>query len=116
MAGLEIRAFRNEDNSVSLILLVPPRRNGEPNFGALARINRELLMVEPEAFDPAYEEQAVAHHALDEIAAEAQAMGLYGDQHHAIEAPMPPLVTLHENDDCPEEVLKGGEAYREHGA
>lgn len=43
-----------------------------------------------------YEEQAVAH--------------------HAIEAPMPPLVELHENDDCTEEVLKGGEAYREHGA
>lgn len=42
---------------------------------------------------PVYEEQAV--------------------QHHAIEAPMPPLVALHEDDDCPEEVLKGGEAYRE---
>ena len=96
MAGLEVTAYRNEDNSVSMILLVPPRRNGEPNFGALARINRELLMVEPEAFDPSYEEQAVAH--------------------HAIEAPMPPLVALHEDDDCPEEVLKGGEAYREHGA
>jgi hypothetical protein len=96
MAGLEVTAYRNEDNSVSLILLIPPRRNGEPNFGALARINRELLMVEPAAFDPAYEEQAVAH--------------------HAIEAPMPPLVELHEGDDCPEESLKGGEAYREHGA
>lgn len=99
-----------------MVVTIPPRRNGEPNFGALARINRELLMVEPEAFDPAYEEQAVAPRALDELAAEAQAMGLYDDQHHAIEAPMPPLVELHEGDDCPEESLKGGEAYREHGA
>jgi hypothetical protein len=106
MTGLEVRAFRNEDNSVSMVVTIPPRRNGEPNFGALARINRELLMVDPAAFDPredqsaapiaSYEEQAVAH--------------------HAIEAPMPPLVELHEGDDCPEEVLKGGEAYREHGA
>ena len=52
--------------------------------------------IAPGARIPVYEEQAV--------------------QHHAIEAPMPPLVELHEGDDCPEEVLKGGEAYREHGA
>jgi hypothetical protein len=94
MTGLEVRAFRNEDNSVSLILLIPPRRNGEPNFGALARVNRELLMVEPEAFDPAYEEQAVAH--------------------HAIEAPMPPavmeLIDRAESDDPQVGSLKAGEA------
>lgn len=92
MAGLEVRAFRNEDNSVSLVVIIPPRRNGESNFGALARINRELLTIEPQAFDPPYEEEAA--------------------QHHAVEAPMPPLVELHEGDDCREEVLKGGEAYR----
>ena len=106
MAGLEVTVYRNEDNSVSLILLIPPRRNGEPNFGALARINRELLMVEPEAFDP-YEDQAGTPIASYEEQAVA---------HHATEAPMPTLVELHEGDDCPEEVLKGGEAYREHGA
>ena len=85
MTGLEVRAFRNEDNSVSLVVIIPPRRNGEANFGALARINRELLTVDPAAFDPAYEEQAVAHHAA--------------------EAPMPPLVELHEDDDSPEVAL-----------
>lgn len=52
MAALEIRSFRNEDNSVSMVVLVPPRRNGEPNFGAIAKINRELLSTNPEAFDP----------------------------------------------------------------
>lgn len=106
MAGLEVRAYRNEDNSVSLILLIPPRRNGEPNFGALARINRELLMVEPEAFDPCTEQSATPNASYEEQAV----------AHHAVEAPMPPLVELHEGDDCPEESLKGGEAYREHGA
>lgn len=104
MAGLEIRAFRNEDNSVSLVLVIPPRRNGEPNFGALARINRDLLIVEPAAFDPyddqtgtpiaSYEEQSVAH--------------------HAIEAPMPPavmeLIDRAESDDPTVGSLKAGEA------
>ena len=52
MASLEIRSFRNEDNSVSIVVLVPPRRNGEANFGAIARINRELLSVNPQSFDP----------------------------------------------------------------
>lgn len=94
MAGLEVTAYRNEDNSVSLILLIPPRRNGEPNFGALARINRELLTVDPAAYDPAYEEHSVAH--------------------HAIEAPMPPavmeLIDRAESDDPTVGSLKAGEA------
>lgn len=108
MTALEIRSFRNEDNSVSMVVLVPPRRNGEPNFGAIARINRDLLTVSPEAFDP-HEEQtegAIAPY-------EEQAV-----QHHATEAPMPPAVELlisrAEDDDGPDG-LKAGEAYREHG-
>lgn len=99
MASIEVRSFRNEDNSVSMVVTVPPRRNGEPNFGAMARVNRELLCINPDAFDPlpAYEEEAV--------------------QHHAAEAPMPPAVELlisrAEDDDGPDG-LKAGEAYREH--
>jgi hypothetical protein len=68
-----------------------------------ARVYLDWL-IESEAFDPctgqsptpnaSYEEQAVAHHALDEIAAQAQAMGLYGDQHHAVEAPMGPPIMV----------------------
>lgn len=96
MPGLEIRSFRNEDNSVSMVIVVPPRRNGEVNFGALARINRELLPFTPDAFDPlpAYEEQVVAHHAT--------------------EAPMPPalveMIDRGESDDPQVGSLKAGEA------
>lgn len=102
MASLEIRSFRNEDNSVSMVVLVPPRRNGEPNFGAIARLNRDLIPFNPDAFDPlpSYEEQAVAH--------------------HAVEAPMPAhvaeLLDRAESDDQQVGSLKAGEADgREHG-
>jgi hypothetical protein len=65
-----------------MVVIVPPRRNGEPNFGALARINRDLLIVEPAAFDP-YEDQSGTPIA----SYEEQAV-----QHHAIEAPMEPPI------------------------
>lgn len=104
MAGLEIRAFRNEDNSVSLILLVPPRRNGEPNFGALARINRELLCIDPAAFDPCEEQSAAPNPSYEEQAV----------AHHAVEAPMPPavmeMIDRAESDDPQVGSLKAGEA------
>ena len=87
MAGIEIKSFRNEDNSISMVVLVPPRRNGEPNFGAIARINRELLLVNPGAFDPP-------------------------DAPPEVEVEAPPLVALHEGDDTPEESLNFG---KEHG-
>jgi hypothetical protein len=104
MASIEIRSFRNEDNSVSMVIVVPARRNGEPNFGAIARLNRELLATNPNAFDPR-EEQA------------ADAIAPYEEQHHATEAPMPPaveeLIARSEDDDGPDG-LKAGEAFREH--
>lgn len=89
MASIEVRSFRNEDNSVSMVVSVPARRNGEPNFGAIARINRELLLVNPSAFDP------TDPPPLPEIEA-------------------PPLVVLHEADDDGPDGLKAGEAYRDH--
>jgi hypothetical protein len=52
MASLTIISSRNEDNSTTLTVTLPARRNGEVNFGALARINRDLLLINPQAFDP----------------------------------------------------------------
>ena len=97
--NLEIRSFRNEDNSVSMVVIAPSRRNGEVNFGVIARINQALLTINPDAFDPqpTYEEEAV--------------------QHHAAEAPMPAyveeLIERAESDDS-DMGLKAGEAGREH--
>ena len=99
MAALEVRSFRNEDNSVSMVVIAPRRRNGEVNFGVIARINQSLLTINPDAFDPqpTYEEEAV--------------------QHHAAEAPMPPamaaMIDLHAEDDTPE-VAINWETAREH--
>lgn len=104
MAGLEVTAYRNEDNSVSLILLIPPRRNGEPNFGALARINRELLWIDPAAFDPYGDQSATPNASCEEHAV----------AHHAVEAPMPPavmeMIDRAESDDPQVGSLKAGEA------
>jgi len=52
MASLTIISNRNDDNSTTLTVTLPARRNGEVNFGALARINRDLLLINPQAFDP----------------------------------------------------------------
>jgi hypothetical protein len=119
MAGLEVTAYRNEDNSVSLILLIPPRRNGEPNFGALARINRDLLTVEPAAFDPredqsdapiaSYEEQAVQHHAAEAPSVwwEQQAAGSF---EVVIDPALLAKLDRAESDDPQVGSLKAGEA------
>ena len=96
MAGIEIKSFRNEDNSVSMVVLVPPRRNGEPNFGAIARLNRELLTVNPEAFDPP----------------EAPAPSL-ADVELVTDPALLAKLAQAESDDGPDG-LKAGEAYREH--
>lgn len=98
MAGLRVTSNRNDDNSVTVVVTVPARRNGEVNFGAIARLNYEILTVNPDAFDPVgYEEAAV--------------------QHHAAEAPMPPhveeLIVRAETDDS-DMGLKAGEVGREH--
>jgi hypothetical protein len=52
MTSLTIVSSRNDDNSTTLTVTLPARRNGEVNFGALARINRDLLLINPQAFDP----------------------------------------------------------------
>jgi hypothetical protein len=52
MASLQIISSRNDDNSTTLTVTLPARRNGEVNFGALARINQTLLVINPDAFDP----------------------------------------------------------------
>jgi hypothetical protein len=52
MSALTIISSRNDDNSTTLTVTLPARRNGEVNFGALARINRDLLLINPQAFDP----------------------------------------------------------------
>jgi hypothetical protein len=88
MASLTIISSRNEDNSTTLTVTLPARRNGEVNFGALARINQTLLVINPEAFDPV-------------------------EVPHPVEAPMPPALTelLDRQNDEPC-ALKAGEAYR----
>ena len=88
MASLTITASRNDDNSTTITVRLPPRRNGEVNFGALARINQVLLVVTPDAFDP----PGVSH---------------------AVDAPMPPHVAeLIERASEEPDGLKAGEAYR----
>ena len=52
MASLKIVSDRLDDNSVKFAVVVPPRRNGGVNFGAVEAINRALLTINPEAFDP----------------------------------------------------------------
>src|SRR5690606_30082154 len=97
MASIEVRSFRNEDNSVSMVVTVPPRRNGEPNFGAIARINRELLLVNPGAFDPP-DAPAPSLAAIVELATDPALLA---------------KLEQAESDDGPDG-LKAGEAYREH--
>lgn len=95
MASLKIVSDRMDDNSVKFAVVVPPTRIGAVNFGAVESVNRALLSVNPEAYDPV------------PIAPE----------HHATEAPMPPslaqLLEAAESDEGPDG-LKAGEAYREH--
>ena len=88
MSALRIISSRNDDNSTTLTVTLPPRRNGEVNFGALARINQVLLVVNPDAFDPP-------------------------EVPHTLEAPMPPHVAeLLERAAEEPGGLKAGEAYR----
>src|SRR5690606_36755406 len=96
MASIEGRSFRNGGNSVSMVVSVPARRNGEPNFGALARINRELLTVNPDAFDP-----------LETGAPTLADVELDADPRLLAE------IERAESDDGPDG-LKAGEAYRDH--
>ena len=67
MASLKIISDRCDDNSLKFAVVLPPRRNGEVNFGAAEAINRALYSITPDAYDPA-------------------------PVHHAIEAPMPPVI------------------------
>ena len=76
---------------------IPPRRFGfGPNLGAMQRALNLLTALNPDAFDPV------------PVRAEE-------DEHHAIDAPMPPtlseLLSRAEDDDGPDG-LKAGEAYR----
>lgn len=52
MASIRITSNRNDDNSTRFILDVPARRNGEVNFGVIAKINQVVLPINPDAFDP----------------------------------------------------------------
>ena len=53
MASLKIVSDRCDDNAIKFAVVLPPRRNGEPNFAAAEAINRALLTINPAAFDPA---------------------------------------------------------------
>ena len=53
MASLKVVSDRCDDNALKLAVVIPPRRNGEPNFGALEKALRGLYQVNPDAFDPA---------------------------------------------------------------
>jgi hypothetical protein len=86
MASLKVVSDRCDDNALKLAVVIPPRRNGEPNFGALERALRGLYSVNPDAFDPS-------------------------DVPATLDAPEPPTVEF-EDDDEPGN-LKAGEAYRE---
>ena len=52
MTSLKIVSDRLPDNSIAVRVVMNPRRNGEVNFGALEAINRALLTINPDAFDP----------------------------------------------------------------
>ena len=52
MASLKIVSDRTDDNALKFAVVLPPRRNGEVNFGAAEAINRALLTINPDAFDP----------------------------------------------------------------
>ena len=52
MASLKVVSDRADDNSITLRVVLPPRRNGEVNFAALSAINTALLTVNPSAYDP----------------------------------------------------------------
>jgi hypothetical protein len=98
MASLTIVSSRNDDNSTTLTVTLPARRNGEVNFGALARINQSLLVINPDAFDPIEVPPRV----------ETAPLTFYAE-----ETPPPPLVALHDGDDEPEASLnfdKAGQA------
>lgn len=92
MASLKIVSDRCDDNSVKFAVVIPPSRVGAVNFGCVEAVNRALLSVNPEAYDPV-------------------------PIHHAEAAPMLPHVPLPippgllEDDDEPGS-LKAGEAFR----
>jgi hypothetical protein len=52
MASLKIVSDRTDDNALKFAVVLPPRRNGEVNFGAAEAINRALLTINPDAYDP----------------------------------------------------------------
>ncbi len=93
MASLKIVSDRCDDNSIKFAVVIPPRRNGTVNFGAVEAVNRSLLSIKPDAYDPVPVPQ----------------------DFHATDAPMPPtlteLLSRAEDDDGPDG-LKAGEAYR----
>lgn len=69
MASLKVVSDRCDDNSHKIAVVIPPRRNGEPNMGALDRVIHALHGIMPDAFDPV-------------------------EVPHTIEAPMPPLLDV----------------------
>jgi len=95
VASLKIISDRCDDNSVKFAVVIPPKQSGGVNFGAVEAVNRSLLSVNPDAFDPVPMPQ----------------------DFHAVEAPMPAhvaeLIARSEDDEEPGN-LKEGEAYREH--
>ncbi len=52
MASLKVVSDRLDDNSLKLAVVIPVRRNGEPNFACLERLIHDIHVVNPDAFDP----------------------------------------------------------------
>lgn len=52
MASLKIVSDRLDDNTLKVAVCIPPRRNGEPNLACLTRLMNEVVLVNPDAFDP----------------------------------------------------------------
>ncbi len=87
MASLKIISDRCDDNSIKFAVVIPPRRNGTVNFGAVEAVNRSLLSINPDAYDPVPVPQ----------------------DFHAVDAPMPAhvaeILARQEADDTPEDAL-----------
>ena len=88
MASLKVVSDRLDDNSLKVAVVIPPRRNGEPNFGALERAIYGLHVLNPDAFDPK-DPPAVSIAARDGHTADGGGLVLAEMRHDAAEAANP---------------------------
>jgi hypothetical protein len=63
MASLKVVSDRCDDNSLKVAIVIPPRRNGEPNLAALTKLLADAHSLKPEAFDAVEKPAAEIAHA-----------------------------------------------------